>query len=86
MHVHIAYRPGGRPASAASPLTLEHRRHAAGLVITVLGEVDLTNSAVLEQYVREHASPGERVVLDLTMLRFIDTAAVDCCDHGVVSA
>ncbi|MEV5323136.1 STAS domain-containing protein [Nonomuraea sp. NPDC052634] len=74
MHVHIAYRPSGSLARAASPLTLEHRRHTAGLVITVLGEVDMTNAAVLEQYVREHASPGERVVLDMTMLTFIDSS------------
>lgn len=50
-------------------------------MITVLGEVDLTNSAVFEQYVREHASPGDRVVLDLTMLTFIDSSGLRALEH-----
>ncbi|MEV4476200.1 STAS domain-containing protein [Nonomuraea salmonea] len=80
MHVHIAYRPGDGLESAASPLTLDSRRHDAGLVITVLGEVDMTSAAVLEEYVREQAAPGERVVLDLTMLTFMDSNGLRACE------
>lgn len=45
--------------------------------ITVLGELDVTNSAALERALREAlAGDGTRVVLDLSALGFIDSTGL----------
>ncbi|MEV4570267.1 STAS domain-containing protein [Nonomuraea sp. NPDC049419] len=76
MRVHIACQPGGGRESAASPLTLGYHTLDDGVLITASGEVDITNAARLETYVRRRMLSGRPVVLDLTLLTFMDSNGV----------
>jgi stage II sporulation protein AA (anti-sigma F factor antagonist) len=73
MHVHTTYRPGDKLEPASTPLTLERKRLDGGVLISVIGEVDMTNAGRLESYVARQMSPGEPVVLDLGLLTFMDS-------------
>jgi anti-anti-sigma factor len=73
MHVHIACPSGGGLNSAASPLTLGWHTLDDGVLISASGEVDITNAARLETYVRRRMLSGRPVVLDLTLLTFMDS-------------
>ncbi|MFG1699685.1 STAS domain-containing protein [Nonomuraea sp. NPDC049309] len=44
-----------------------------GVLITLSGEVDITNATRLETYLRRRMLPGKPVVLDLTLLTFMDS-------------
>nr|SBO97840.1 hypothetical protein BN4615_P7356 [Nonomuraea gerenzanensis] len=43
------------------------------MLVSVRGEADLTNAARLESEVRRHLVPGEPLVLDLSLLTFMDS-------------
>lgn len=56
-----------------SPISLECRPLAGGVLITVAGDVDATNADYLEAFINRMRRPGEAVVLDLAGLRFMDS-------------
>jgi anti-anti-sigma factor len=60
-----------------SPLSLDSQRLIVGVMITVTGELDITNAAQLETYVRRQMLPREAVVLDLAGLTFMDSSGLD---------
>ncbi|MBB6552262.1 STAS domain-containing protein [Nonomuraea rubra] len=76
------------------PLTLAHQHLSGVTVIAVTGEMDATNRADLEAYLRETGpAPTERLVFDLSGVPFMDSSglhvllkcATDCLrDGGVV--
>ena len=72
MHAHIACPSGGGRQSAASPLTVGRHPMDDGVLITASGEVDITNASRLESCLRRGTVPGKPVVLDLTLLAFMD--------------
>ncbi|GAB2957388.1 STAS domain-containing protein [Nonomuraea sp. N2-4H] len=44
-----------------------------GVLITASGEADITNASRLETYLRRRMLPGRPMVLDLTLLTFMDS-------------
>lgn len=73
MHLHLAHLPDDSLESVAAPLTLGCHRLEGGVLITVIGEVDITNADRLQRYVREQMLPGKPAVLDLSLLTFMDS-------------
>ncbi|MEO3867927.1 STAS domain-containing protein [Nonomuraea sp. B12E4] len=74
--------PHGRPA---------HQRLSGAMVISVSGELDATNRAQLETYLREvRPRHGARLVFDLSRVPFMDSSglhvllmcATDCLKNG----
>jgi anti-sigma B factor antagonist len=58
-------------------LTVDVRREAGGVVVAVVGELDLHESRRLSSAVSELVSePVERIELDATGLAFIDSAGI----------
>ncbi|GAA4919088.1 STAS domain-containing protein [Nonomuraea thailandensis] len=73
------------------PLTLAHQHLHGVTVIAVTGEMDATNRADLETYLREaQAAPAKRLVFDLSGVPFMDSSglhvllkcATDCLKAG----
>ncbi|MFG2074333.1 anti-sigma B factor antagonist [Nonomuraea maritima] len=73
------------------PLSLAHHYLPGVTVITVCGEVDATNRAQFESYLREaRRDPSDAVVFDLARMPFLDSSglhvllmtATDCLRHG----
>jgi anti-sigma B factor antagonist len=55
---------------------LDRRETDGTIVADVSGELDLTNARHLEERLAELAATGERLVLDLNRVTFIDSAAL----------
>jgi anti-anti-sigma factor len=69
------------PARAVTPpmpsLTLAHQHLPEVTVIVVTGEMDATNRAQLEGYLREvRRSPAETLVFDLARVPFMDSSGL----------
>jgi anti-sigma B factor antagonist len=50
--------------------------HDSAVVVAVRGEIDVVNSQQFDDYLSEAGSPGDRVVLDLSAVDFMDTSAL----------
>jgi anti-sigma B factor antagonist len=59
-----------------SPISLECRPFAGGVLITVAGEIDATNAHDVEAFVDRMRGPGEAVIFDLAGLRFMDSCGL----------
>ncbi|SEG99747.1 anti-anti-sigma factor [Nonomuraea solani] len=59
-----------------SPLSLNHCPLPAGVLITVAGELDVTNAGHLESSIGGARRPGQPVVLDLGELTFMDSSGL----------
>ncbi|MEV4548915.1 STAS domain-containing protein [Nonomuraea wenchangensis] len=57
-------------------LNVHCRPLSTGVLITVTGELDVTNAADLESLLERSTPPGEPVVLDLGGLTFMDCAGL----------
>lgn len=65
-----------------TPLSLMSVSLLQGTLITVSGELDATNVAMLERYVAEHhPDPGRPLVLDLGGLSFLDSSGLGLLIH-----
>ncbi|SEG96828.1 anti-anti-sigma factor [Nonomuraea solani] len=73
------------------PLTLAHQHLPGVTVLAVHGEMDATNRAQLETYLRENrGDPSKRLVFDLSRVPFMDSSGLhvllscttDCLRHG----
>ncbi|MEV4177992.1 STAS domain-containing protein [Nonomuraea sp. NPDC049709] len=73
------------------PLTLAHQHLPGVIVIAVTGEMDATNRAQLETYLRKsRTDPSERLVFDLSRVPFMDSSGLhvlltcftDCLRNG----
>ncbi|MFF4198909.1 STAS domain-containing protein [Nonomuraea sp. NPDC001831] len=56
-----------------TPLSLSCRDLPGGVLVTVIGELDASNSTRLESFTERHLRPGAGVVLDLGGLSFMDS-------------
>jgi anti-sigma B factor antagonist len=50
--------------------------HDSAVVVAVRGDIDVVNSQQFDDYLSEAASPGDRIVLDLSAVDFMDTSAL----------
>ncbi|WP_433443206.1 STAS domain-containing protein [Nonomuraea sp. CA-141351] len=75
MTVRIIFVPS-LPEIALSPLRLECQHLDGVVLITVIGEVDITNADQLDTYIRQQMLPGRPVVLDLGRLTFMDSTGL----------
>ena len=50
--------------------------HDSAVVVGVRGEIDVVNSQQFDDYLSEAGPPGDRVVLDLSAVDFMDTSAL----------
>ncbi|WP_327085450.1 STAS domain-containing protein [Nonomuraea sp. NBC_01738] len=66
-----------QPDAPATPLRLSARTLDSSTVVTVEGELDATNSAVLDAYVADVHPRGEAaLILDLTAMTFLDSSGL----------
>jgi anti-anti-sigma factor len=61
-------------ALLVTPYELDVRQERGATVVDLSGELDLTNAADVEQHLARVA--GDRLVLDLTKVTFLDSAAL----------
>jgi anti-anti-sigma factor len=59
-----------------SPLSVDERRLATGVLVTVTGEADSTNADWLESSIERAQRQGESLVLDLSGLTFMDSSGL----------
>ena len=57
-------------------LDVEARRRDGACVVTPDGELDLFTAAELTRALREHERTSRRLILDLSKLRFLDSAGL----------
>jgi anti-anti-sigma factor len=50
--------------------------HDSAVVVAVGGEIDVVNSQQFDDYLSQAGAPGDRVVLDLSAVDFMDTSAL----------
>jgi anti-sigma B factor antagonist len=65
--------------------TVQVERSDAACVVRVVGEIDLSNAAELEQRLLHEAGDSPALVLDLTGVGFIDSSGVRVLDHLVTA-
>ncbi|MEU1724967.1 STAS domain-containing protein [Nonomuraea sp. NPDC005692] len=58
------------------PLTLLRREQPGVTVIVVSGELDATNRAQFESFLRDRPEPGHQVVFDLARVPFVDSSGL----------
>ncbi|MER6582648.1 STAS domain-containing protein [Nonomuraea sp. NPDC001023] len=58
------------------PLTLLRREQPGVTVIEVSGELDATNRAQFESFLRDRPEPGHQVVFDLARVPFVDSSGL----------
>ena len=56
--------------------TVEVSEDAGGAIALVKGEVDIATCERLRDAIEPHLGPGQRVVLDLSAVRFIDSSCL----------
>ncbi|MEU1389322.1 MULTISPECIES: STAS domain-containing protein [unclassified Nonomuraea] len=56
-----------------TPLSMSCRDLPGGVLVTVIGELDSSNSPRLESFTERHLRPGAGMVLDLGGLTFMDS-------------
>jgi anti-sigma B factor antagonist len=60
-----------------TPLTLStHRRPDGTPVVTVTGEIDMSNAGIFRDALIRAASPDGRLVVDLTGVEYLDSAGL----------
>ncbi|MFI7696730.1 STAS domain-containing protein [Nonomuraea sp. NPDC049655] len=75
-----------------TPLSLNCRDLPGGVLVTVIGELDASNSTRLGSFTERHLRPGAGMVLDLGELSFMDSRGLHMLlrlnaavlDHGGV--
>jgi anti-sigma B factor antagonist len=69
---------GGDPAAEAAEVLIGTRIDSAGVpIVTVSGELDASNAALLEDAIAPTvAKQPELLVFDLSLLRFMDSAGI----------
>lgn len=50
--------------------------HGDSVVVTVQGELDITSSQAFDDYLAEASAGGDRLILDMSALDFMDTTAL----------